>query len=211
MKTAELEALGLNKEQVDGMFALRGKELAAAEATAEELKTVKASLAERDAQLEKLKAAGGDAEAMKKQIAQLQADNKAKEDAHAAELLRLRTDADVERALTAAGAKNLTMAKALLVDFLAKAERDDAGAVKGLDGKIKELVSGNDTGFLFDAKPAGDQLTPKGTVPASTPAIPPAADRSSLEGRYAEAKKAGNTAAAVAIKREAAEAGIYIT
>ena len=209
MKTEELKALGLSDEQAAGVFALHGKEVNAGKAAAEELKTTKAALAERDAQLEQLRGAGGDAEALKQQIAQLQADNKAKDNAHAAELLRLRTDAAVERALTAAGAKNLVMAKALLADFLAKAETDDAGAVKGLEDKIKELVGGSDTGFLFDSAADDGQITLQGALPANTPGKPPAAERGKLESRYAAAKKAGNLTAAIQVKREAAEAGIY--
>ena len=58
-------------------------------------------------------------------------------------------DAAVDAALTAAKAKNLKAARALL--DLDKAELTDDGTVKGLDAQIQKLVTGDDTKFMFDA------------------------------------------------------------
>ena len=62
----------------------------------------------------------------------------------------LRVGNAVELALKSAGAKNNTAARALMAEFLAKAELADDGSVKGLDAEIKRLVDGADTGFLFE-------------------------------------------------------------
>ena len=115
-----------------------------------ELNAAKKTIGERDAQLEALKKASGDTKALQDQITQLQADNKKKDDDHAAELKNLKISNAVELALTGAKAKNNTAVKALLVDFIGKAELAEDGTVKGLDDEIKKLVEGKDTAFLFD-------------------------------------------------------------
>ena len=115
-----------------------------------ELTTAKNTIKERDTQLETLKKASGDTKALQDQITQLQADNKKKDTDHAAELKNLKISNAVELALTGAKAKNNTAVKALLVDFIGKAELAEDGTVKGLDDEIKKLVEGKDTAFLFD-------------------------------------------------------------
>lgn len=117
-----------------------------------ELTAAKNTIKERDTQLETLKKASGDTEALQDQITQLQADNKKKDDDHAAELKKLKISNAVELALTGAKAKNNTAVKALLVDFIGKAELAEDGTVKGLDDEVKKLVEGKDTAFLFDTK-----------------------------------------------------------
>ena len=52
--------------------------------------------------------------------------------------------------MTGAKAKNNTAVKALLVDFIGKAELAEDGTVKGLDDEVKKLVEGKDTAFLFE-------------------------------------------------------------
>ena len=112
-----------------------------------ELTAAKNTIKERDTQLETLKKASGDT---KDQITQLQADNKKKDTDHAAELKNLKISNAVELALTGAKAKNNTAVKALLVDFIGKAELAEDGTVKGLDDEVKKLVEGKDTAFLFE-------------------------------------------------------------
>ena len=117
-----------------------------------ELTAAKNTIKERDTQLETLKKASGDTKALQDQITQLQADNKKKDTDHAAELKNLKISNAVELALTGAKAKNYTAVKALLVDFIGKAELAEDGTVKGLDDEVKKLVEGKDTAFLFDTK-----------------------------------------------------------
>lgn len=110
-------------------------------------KTAEALVAQRDQQLETLKAAGS-VDDLKKQIEDLQAENKAREDAHAAELLQVRVDADVEAALTEARARNHRAVRSLL--NLDKAEIGEDGRVKGLRDQLTVLAKAEDSRFLFD-------------------------------------------------------------
>ena len=76
MKRTELEALGLNKEQVDAVIKINGDDIENAKKTAEaetqnvqkEVDSLKDQVKERDKQLETLKATAGDNEALTKQM-----------------------------------------------------------------------------------------------------------------------------------------------
>lgn len=116
----------------------------------EENKTLKAQVSERDGQIETLKKSAGDNTELQNQITALQEANKQKDKDHAAELKNLKISNAVELALTGAKAKNNTAVKALLVDFIGKAELAEDGTVKGLDDEVKKLVEGKDTAFLFE-------------------------------------------------------------
>lgn len=115
-----------------------------------ELTNAKNTIKERDTQLETLKKSTGDTQALQDQITQLQTDNANQKKAHEAELKALKISNAVDMALTGAKAKNNTAVKALMADFLAKAELADDGTVKGLDDEVKKLVEGKDTAFLFE-------------------------------------------------------------
>ena len=117
-------------------------------------KTLKTQITDRDKQLETLKKASGDAEAMKTKIEELQAANKTASEEHEAQIRQIRMDHAVESALTGAKAKNVKAVRALLnLDDL---DVDDDGKVKGLDKQIKKLTEADDTKFLFDtAEDAG--------------------------------------------------------
>lgn len=159
MKKDELIKLGLTDEAAEKVAAASAEELKGfiPKARFDEVNTAKnhaeEQVKERDKQIEGLKAASGDAESLKKQIETLQAANKQKDSEHAAEIKKLKVDAAVDAALTAAKAKNLKAARALL--DLDKAELSDDGTVKGLGEQIEKLKAGDDTKFMFDvsAKP----------------------------------------------------------
>ena len=154
MKKDDLIKLGLDAETAEKVAAASTEELKGyiPKARFDEVNTAKnhaeEQVKERDKQIEGLKAASGDAESLKKQIETLQAANKQKDSEHAAEIKK-KVDAAVDAALTAAKAKNLKAARALL--DLDKAELTDDGTVKGLDAQIQKLVTGDDTKFMFDA------------------------------------------------------------
>lgn len=154
MKKDELMKLGLDEEAAAKVAAAFAEELKGyiPKARFDEVNTAKnraeEQLKERDKQMEGLKTAAGDAEALKQQIEALQATNKQKDADHAAEITRLKVDTAVDQALTAAKAKNLKAARALL--DLKDAALGDDGAVKGLAEQIEKLKSGDDTKFMFD-------------------------------------------------------------
>lgn len=158
MKRKFLEDMGLEKEQVDKILDENSQDIGKAKGDSEkiqkdldaanaEVESLKGQISDRDKQLETLKNSTGDVEGMKQEIAKLQADNKAKDDAHAAEIKQLKIDAAIDSALTGAKAKNNTAVKALLKD-LDKAELADDGTIKGLAEQIEALQKSD--AYLFD-------------------------------------------------------------
>jgi len=174
MKRAELEALGLSKEQVDSVIKMNGadienaKSVASAEAKSlqTEIDALKGQVKERDTQIETLKQSAGDNEELKKQIETLQADNKTKDEAHAKEILQLKVDGAVDKALTEAGAKNIKAVRALLELEDAKLDKD--GTVKGLKDQVDKLMKDEGTKFLFNEPDQGSKQTFKGFQPGAS-------------------------------------------
>lgn len=158
MKRKFLEDMGLEKEQVDKILDENSQDIGKTKGDSEkiqkdldaanaEVESLKGQISDRDKQLETLKNSTGDVEGMKQEIAKLQADNKAKDDAHAAEIKQIKIDAAIDSALTGAKAKNNTAVKALLKD-LDKAELADDGTIKGLAEQIEALQKSD--AYLFD-------------------------------------------------------------
>ncbi len=128
-----------------------------------EKKKLELDVRDRDGQLETLKNSTGDVATMKKQIEDLQADNKAKDEAHAAEIKQLKVNSALDSALTTAGAKNLLAVKALLKD-IDKAEFAEDGTIKGLAEQISALQKSD--AYLFNTKESKRQV--KGANPAES-------------------------------------------
>ena len=176
MTRKQLEDLGLSKEQADAIMKINGDDIENAKSvSAAEIKNMqteveglKGQVKERDTQLETLKAAAGDNEALKTQIADLQKANADAVSAHESEMTQLRVDFAVEKALTGAKAKNIKAVKALL--DLEGAKLDKEGNVKGLQEQIDKLVADESTKFLFDAvqqQSVQQQTTFKGFQPGA--------------------------------------------
>lgn len=110
--------------------------------------TAEALVRERDGQLEALKNSTGDVESLKKQIETLQTDNKAKDDAHAAEIKKLQRDAVDNELLTSAKSKNSKAALALL-DVI-----DDTVDIEVYRTKRSEQIAAlqKSDAYLFEAK-----------------------------------------------------------
>lgn len=213
MKRTELEAMALTKEQVDEIMRINGDDIENARSSyASEVTTLKAEITaltqnvkERDTQIEGLKKSAGDNAELQKQIEALQADNKAKEEAHAKELARLKVDAAVDKALTDGGAKNLKAARALL--DLTDAKLSEDGTVKGLAEQIQKLQTGEDSKFLF-AERQQDMDKPqfRGFQPGASTTVPDS-KQAGYEARLAEARKKNDQLEVIRIKREAFEDG----
>lgn len=175
----------------------------------ETVKKLEGQIADRDKQLEDLKKSAGSTDALKDEIAKLQEQNKNDKAKYDAEIASIKLNNAVETALTAAGAKNNTAVKALLAEFLKDAKTDEEGNVKGLDAAIKELAGAEGTSFLFkEAKNTGGSLS--GMQPGDPGGKASSSSQDDYASRLSEARKSGNTAAAVAIKREAAENGVFL-
>ena len=175
MKRKFLEDMGLEKEQVDKILDENSQDIGKAKGDSEkiqkdldaanaEVESLKGQISDRDKQLETLKNSTGDVEGMKQEIAKLQADNKAKDDAHAAEIKQLKIDAAIDSALTGAKAKNNTAVKALLKD-LDKAELAEDGTIKGLAEQIEVLQKSD--AYLFDTT-TKKQTQVKGAKPGES-------------------------------------------
>ena len=206
MTKESLMAMGLTEEQATKvMEGLNGSFVPKArfnEVNAE-LKTAKATITERDGQLDALKKSGADATA-------LQADNAAKDQAHAEEIKKIKLDNAVDKALTDAKAINPATVKPLLAAFLEKAVLDDDGTIRGLADEIGKLAKTEGTSFLFKADDAPGGSSISGASPAGSSSVNPTTKAGAYETRLADARKAGNAALAVAIKREAAADGVEL-
>ena len=163
-------------------------------------KNAEALVKERDKQLEDVKKSTGDNEELKNQITQLQADNKAAKEKYEADIKKMQIDNAVQSALKDADAKNVTAVMALLKD-LDKAELAEDGTVKGLKEQIEALQKSES--YLFNAKNEPQNNKPTGATPAGSGSQTPPGAASTWESKLAEARKNGDTASAIAIKREA--------
>lgn len=162
-------------------------------------KNAEALVKERDKQLEDVKKSTGDNEELKKQIEQLQEDNKATVKKYESDIKQMQINNAVQAALKDAGAKNVTALMALLKD-MDKAELADDGTVKGLADQIQALQKSDS--YLFDVKSEPQQPKPSGATPANGGSQTPGTE-SSWAAKLAEARKNGDTSGAIAIKREA--------
>lgn len=125
-------------------------------------KNAETLLKERDEQLETLKNSTGDVEDLKKQIADLQNDNKAKDEAHAAEIKRLQRESVDNELLTTAKAKNSKAAIALL-DAI-----EDTVDIEGYRTKRSEQITAlqKSDAYLFEAKDTKPKI--KGATPGES-------------------------------------------
>lgn len=127
-------------------------------------KQLEKDVAARDVQLETLKNSTGDVEALKKTITDLQTQNATEKANYDAQMKKLQVDTAVEKSLIAAKAKNTVAVKALLAEFLGKAELDGEN-IKGLDDEVKKLVESEDTKFLFNVETKPGKPAFKGINP----------------------------------------------
>lgn len=158
MKKEDLVKLGLDEETAKKVADASAEELkgfipkARFDEVNTEKKNLEAAKATLEGQLESLKNSTGDVEAMKKQIETLQAENKAKDEAHAAEIKQLKVDSAVSAALAAAKAKNEKAVRALLDIDYEKVELLEDGTIKDLADQIKKLTEAEDSKFLFETE-----------------------------------------------------------
>ena len=167
MNKERLKELGLTDEQSDKVMESLSSSFVPKtkldEALAEN-RQLKASLKERDGQLEALKTESGTAEKLRTQIAELQAANAEKDKAHAAEMKKLKREAVDEKLLTEAHANH----PLAVAPFLAAIDDsvDDEGYAALRKQQIEALVKADSTKFLF--KPADEEQSFTGMKPGET-------------------------------------------
>ena len=171
MTKEQLMAMGLTEEQatkvmesLNGNFVTKNR----FNEVNTELTNTKATIKERDGQLETLKKSTGDVEDLKEQIATLQKDNKAKDETHEAQIKQMKMDAAINVALSVAKARNPETVKPLLKAFLDNAELEGE-SIKGLDVEIKKLVEADETKFLFAEPPSQNKPSFRGARPGEGP------------------------------------------
>lgn len=146
----------------------------------EALKAAEKTIRDRDTQLEELKASSGNADELKAQIATLQTQNADAKKAYDAEIARIKLDNAVDKALSAAKAKNNVAAKALLTEFLSAAKLSDDGSVKGLGEEIAKLAKSESTSFMFESA-QGSPHQMSGMQPGNPGGKKPSAQEITLE------------------------------
>lgn len=167
VKKAEFVAIGISEElavkaEKASQEELKGYvERSAHDEVVEENKALKASVSERDKQLETLRTSAGNNEELKKQIETMKQQNEDQEKAHKAELAQLRLDNAIDVAMTAAGAKNGKAVKALI--DVSKVKLGEDGKLTGWDDQIKEIQKSD--AYLFNAK---QQNTFRGFQPGAS-------------------------------------------
>lgn len=154
MKKAEFIALGISEELAAKAEKASQEELKSYvekskhDEIAEENKTLKTQVTDRDKQLETLKASAGDNEELKKQIEAMEQQNADQEKAHKAELAQIRLDNAIDAALISAGAKNGKAVKALI--DVSKVKLGEDGKLTGWDDQLKAVQKSD--AYLFNAK-----------------------------------------------------------
>lgn len=168
MKRDFLKGFNLEAEVIDAIMAQYGADIESYKTAnteqADKIKALENDIKTRDEQLETLKNSTDNIDALKTQIETLQNENKTNTEKYQSELRQVKINTAVEKALLNAKAKNNKVITPLLSDFLASAEIDEAGNVKGLDEQIKILTESAETNFLFD-NGAEPKTVLKGVVP----------------------------------------------
>ena len=125
---------------------------------AEAKKKLEADIQERDKQLEQLKNAAGNSEELKAQIEQLQAENQKAAEEWQAKMAQMQLDFAIDKALTAAKAKNAKAVKALLDLEKVKLDGDK---LLGLDDQLKAIQQSDP--YLFgESGKVGSGTNPPG-------------------------------------------------
>jgi hypothetical protein len=139
------KVLAAYKQAIDGNFIPKDR----FNTVNTENQQLKASLTERDGQLEALKTVTGGVDKLKQQIADLQTANVQKEKEYAAELKHVKREALDERLLTEAKAINPIAVKPFLSAI--DAGVDDEGYMALRKQHIEALTKADSTKFLFSA------------------------------------------------------------
>lgn len=164
--TEALTELGLDKDQIKGVMALKGKAIKDSE-QADELKTerdnLQAQLDERNKDLKKLQKLSENNEELTKELNDLHEKyDKAQAD-NAANLASVKLDSAVNNALGKTTARNKDVVKKLL--DLETIKMNEDGSLDGIDDQLKQLEQ--DNAYLFDKGDDQGGYDPNGGGPAN--------------------------------------------
>lgn len=167
MKREFLESLGLDKETVDKIMAENGSDLEREKAKTTQAKAdladAQAKLADRDKDLEKLRAASGDAETTRKQLEKLQAKYTAETEQYKAQLADRDYSDAVAAAITGKGLRFSSKSAQRAFTAALKEQKLELkdGQLTGIDDFIKTQREEDPDAFAPD-KPAPRFLAPSG-------------------------------------------------
>lgn len=152
---------------------------------------------------------GVNVDELKGEIVKLTNDLATKDKEHQQKLDEMDFNSTVDSAIKAKGAKNVKAVRALLDMDTLKASKNREGDINAALDKLAA-----DETYLFEATDpkgnAGGAPNFTGMQPGNPGGNTPPAGVDTYATRLAEARKNGNTAAAVAIKREAAENNVFL-
>jgi len=167
MKKEDLEKLGLTAEQITAVLNAHKEAVkdfvpkTRLDEVIEERNGLRDQVAERDKQIEELGKNAGDNEALKNQIAELQAANTKATQEYQNNLQAARMDNAINLALAGAKAKNSKAVRALL--DLAKIKVGEDGTAEGLEDQLKAIQKSD--AYLFEAAEPAKQPKITGIVP----------------------------------------------
>jgi len=168
---ALLQEQGVSDEQIEKIVASAAKESpkhVIPKDKYNELSTAKnlleSQLKERDTQLTDLQKQVKGNEELENTIKDLQQANKTATEKYEADMHAQKIESAIDLALTGAKARNLTAAKSLL-DREGLSLDKDGKTVIGLADRVKALVEGEETKFVFDT----DETVITGTTPGGQP------------------------------------------
>lgn len=210
MDRKQLMDMGLSEEQaakvmqgLDGSFVPKDR----FNQINTELKTAKAALTAAQQQEAQANTQKQDGDALKAQIAALQADLIARDKQHAEAIAQMQMDAAIDKALQAAGARNAKAVRALLDTSALECLAD--GTVKGLDAQVKALTDAEDTKFLFGDAEA-EKPTFRGVSPGESRDGLPGSGIAQYASQLKAARDVGDQIAAIRIKQAAIAEGISL-
>ena len=182
MKREDLEKLGLTKEQIDNVCDLNNADVQPLKQDLEkakaDLKAEKDKVSTTEEALKKFE--GVDAEALKKQISDLQEDLKKKDEEHAAEIANRDFDTLLKDSITSARGRN---AKAIAALLDLEALKESKNQKEDMAAALKQLAEAEDSRMLFgepEASPALRTGNIIGTVTRSSGVTDDAALRAAM-------------------------------
>lgn len=173
MKREFLEAMGLEKENVDKIMAENGadleKEKAKTAAAKADLEKAQTALSDREKDLEELKKTAGDAETTKKQLEELQDKYTKETEAHKAEIAERDYDAAVASHVADLKFSSKGAKAAFVADLKAKKLEIKDGKLDGFEKYLEDAKKADPEAFAPD-KPAPHFGRPTGgNGPANQP------------------------------------------
>lgn len=165
MKKEELLEIGLTEEQADKVFAMNGRDVEkhkkAAETAKTDLEAAQKQLADREKDLNDLKQTAGDAEAVKKQLADLQNKYETEAQQHQAAMAERDYADAVNIAVSDLRFSSKAAKSAFVADLKAKKLEIKDGKLDGFDKYLKEAQEADPEAFAPD-KPAPTFTRPTG-------------------------------------------------